>query len=144
LEEIVLRIPGRVVVHLLVAGPRAAARHFDFGMDPPLAIAALVAANEAQDVVVVPPAMADRVAKIVVVTSDAVGVDLWVVALDVGPQLAGKLGSDPLVGVEYQHPRVRGLGNRPILEIGRVDILALDDSAAAHAPHDVEGAIARA
>ena len=43
----------------------------------------------------------------------------------------GQFGSHTFVGVDDQHPGVGRLRDGPVLEVARVDVLALDDPAAA-------------
>jgi thiol-disulfide isomerase/thioredoxin len=51
------------------------------------------------------------------------------------PALRDAAAANPgvaFVGVDHQDPGVLSLRNRPVLEVGRVDVLALDDPAIAH------------
>ena len=105
----------------------------DIGVDLAILVAPLVAAEKAQAAVGLPAAEAHAPPQEVVEPPDAVAVPdpgAAAVGLQNGQDLVFELGGDALVGVDDQHPLVRGLGDGPVF-LGRgVDVLVLHDAGA--------------
>ena len=116
----------------------AAAGQLHVGMIGRPDVTAQIATKKPQAVIVLPRAEANRVPQEMVEPADAVAVVLR--PCEHLRNLGGNFRCDAFVGIEDQHPRVGRLRNRPVLEIARRAILALDD-AATQGPRDLKLAI---
>ena len=144
LVQVLVRVPRRVVQQRMLERAEPALPADRLLHAPSVFRSGTVAAEQADHVVAVPAAMLDAVAQVVIRAVDPVAVLVRRRRLEHLANFLGQLGRHALVGIDDQHPLVPGLRNRPVLEVGRVDVFSLDDAAAADVADDVERAVGRA
>ena len=88
--------------------------------------------------------MLDAVAQIVIRPVDPEAVFVGGRVFEQFANLLGQLRRHAFVGIDHEHPLVLGLRNRPVFEVCRVDVFALDDAAAADVADDIQRAVRRA
>ena len=120
------RCNDRIVPAVWKRGPN----DFHVGVIAPHAVASQVAAKEPKDRVGIPATVFHLATEAEITAEDAIAVGRRIGrSVEKPANLGRQLRGHVLVGVDNQHPIVRGLWDGPILEIARVDIFPLDDAA---------------
>ena len=87
--------------------------------------------------------MAYPTAEKIVVEAHGVSVALGVAAVEHLADFGGQAAGEPFVGVDLKYPGMRRLRDGPILEIGMIDKLPLDQPATAQAANEVRRVVGR-
>lgn len=105
------------------------------------AISAMITTEESQQAVVAPSPATNRMTQEVVVAKDPKAIAI--ASLDRCGYFLCQFRTDTLIRVQNQDPLMRRLGDRPILEITRVNIFTLNNPTAAHGIDDFQRPVAR-
>ena len=143
LPQVLLVGPKGEVFHAFAESSRPSGRDRHLGVIRVAHVSSAVAVEKPHQRLIPPTTATHRVAHKVVQSRHAVAIQRRTFR-QVPSHFGRELGSDPLVGVQNEHPVMGRLRDRPILEIAGVDIFAFDHAAAAHLRDDIERAVGRA